>query len=99
MRIAAILSALARPALIFIVLVWYRKPIAELMKAVVRIAESASSVKIWQIEFDRDVRQQLEASTTKALKAPIHSLAAGPLDLSTPIAQIQAASRVNSLIA
>ena len=68
--VAAICSAVVWPVLIGLILYWFREPAAELLKAAVGVAEGASRFKIWQIEFDRDVQQQVAQSETAALVAP-----------------------------
>lgn len=97
--IAAIISALAWPVLILILVIWFRKPIFQLLKAVVGIAESANTIKIWQIEFDRNVRQQLETSTQDALKAPIAPAAEPRTAVATTLPQLHAASSISTLLA
>lgn len=97
--IATIVSAVVWPLLILIILIWFRKSITELTKAAVAIATSASKVKIWQIEFDRDVRQQLESSAEAALKSSQNqeSLSSSSRTL-IRTAELQAASKVNQLV-
>lgn len=98
--IAAILSAVAWPALILTLLIWFRKPLGSLLRAAVSIAETAEKVKIWQIEFDRAVKQQLDTAASTAEKAPIDA-AAAISSASAPAAatELKAASKVNRLVA
>ena len=68
--IASICTAVVWPLLIGIILWWFREPARELLKAAVGVAEGATRFKIWQIEFDRDVQQQIARSESAALSAP-----------------------------
>ena len=95
--IAAILSAVAWPILVASTLLWFRKPVEELMMAAVGIASSSSKVKIWQIEFDRDVQQQLDVSASAALSRG-DNVSEQQLGAPVPQAQVQAAARVRSLV-
>jgi hypothetical protein len=74
--IAAICSALVWPVLIGLVLFGFREPAKELLHAAVGVAEGANRFKIWQIEFDRDVQQQVAQSEAAALGAPVLGSAA-----------------------
>jgi hypothetical protein len=97
--VAAIVSAIAWPMLILAILIWFRKPISGLAQAAVEIAQSASKVKIWQIEFDRDVQQELETSASEALKTPLDArITSDGADAAVRASELKAASRVNSLI-
>ena len=69
--IAAICSAVVWPVLIGLVLWWFREPAGELLKAAVGVAEGSTRFKIWQIEFDRDMQQQLSRSETAAMVLPV----------------------------
>ena len=68
--IASICTAIAWPVLIGLVLVLFREQARELLQAAVGVAEGATRFKIWQIEFDRDVQQQIARSESAALSAP-----------------------------
>lgn len=107
--VAAICSAVVWPLLIGLILWWFREPAAELLKAAVGVAEGATRFKIWQIEFDRDVQQQVSQSEAAALGTPVaaHALTAldraGPGDAAPsaetiPIGEVAAAARVRSLL-
>ena len=98
--IAAILSAIAWPLLIAAVLFWFRRQVRQFVTAAVAIAETASKVRIWQVEFDRDVKQELAQTETSALAHMTHYTIPEEL-LGTPIpkSEIQAATRVRSLLA
>lgn len=69
--VAAICAAVAWPVLIGLILWWFREPAAELLRAAVTVAEGSTRFKIWQIEFDRDVQQQLSRSETAAMVLPV----------------------------
>jgi hypothetical protein len=58
------------------VLFGFREPAKELLHAAVGVAEGANRFKIWQIEFDRDVQQQVAQSEAAALGAPVLGSAA-----------------------
>ncbi len=76
--VAAICSAVIWPVLIGLILWWFREPAGELLHAAVGVAEGATRFKIWQIEFDKDVQQQVAQSESAALVAPVlQSPAAG----------------------
>ncbi len=68
--IASICTALAWPVLIGFVLVLFRVEARELLQAAVGVAGGATRFKIWQIEFDRDVQQQIARSESAALSTP-----------------------------
>lgn len=96
--IAAIISALAWPTLVLVVLIWFREPLSQLAKASVEIATTASKFKFWQFEFERDVKQQLDVSTAAALASPVTTEitpATQPISRQT---EFRAANRVNQLI-
>ena len=95
--IAAILSAVAWPILVGVLLYWFRRPIENLVATAVGIAASSSKVKIWQVEFDRDVQQQLESSAHEALSRQ-PSISEHQLGSPIPQAEVQAAARVRALI-
>ncbi len=69
--IASICTAIAWPVLIGLILWWFREPAAELLRAAVGVAEGATRFKIWQIEFDKDVQQQVAQSEAVALGTPV----------------------------
>ncbi len=69
--VAAICTAVVWPVLIGLILWWFREPAAELLRAAVTVAEGSTRFKIWQIEFDRDVQQQLSRSETAAMVLPV----------------------------
>ncbi len=87
---AAICAAIVWPVLIGFILLLFRKPAAELLAAAVGVAEGATRFKIWQIEFDRDVQQQVAQSQSAALVAPVLSAPGSdtraPLDAARPAA-------------
>jgi hypothetical protein len=95
--IAAILSAIAWPTLIAVILYWFRKPIEQLVTAAVGIAASSSKVKIWQIEFDRDVQEQLDATSHEALSR-VPSISEQQLGSPIPPAEVRAAAHVRTLV-
>lgn len=76
--IAAICSAVVWPVLIGLILFGFREPAKELLHAAVGVAEGATRFKIWQIEFDRDVQQQVAQSEAAALSAPVSAPPATP---------------------
>ncbi|RRA47727.1 hypothetical protein [Acidipila sp. EB88] len=83
--VASICSAVVWPVLIGLVLWWFRDQARELLRAAVGVAEGATRFKIWQIEFDRDVQQQVAQSESAALQAPVstsplagHAIVADP---------------------
>ena len=94
---AAILSAIAWPALVGVVLCWFRRPIEKLVATAVGIAASSSKVKIWQVEFDRDVQQQLETSASDALSRQ-PGISEQQIGSPIPPAEVKAATRVRSLM-
>ncbi len=69
--VAAICSAVVWPVLIGLILWWFREPAGEILKAAVGVAGNATRFKIWQIEFDKDVSQQIARSETAAIVAPV----------------------------
>ncbi len=69
--VAAICTAVVWPVLIGLILWGFREPAAELLRAAVGVAEGATRFKIWQIEFDKDVQQQVTQSETAALVTPV----------------------------
>jgi len=95
--IAAILSAIAWPTLVAVVLYWFRRPIGSLVSTAVGIAASSSKVKIWQIEFDRDVQQQLDETSHEALSR-LPSISEQQIGSPIPHSEVQAATRVRSLV-
>ena len=95
--IAAILSATAWPLLLAVVLYWFRRPIGELAATAVGIAASSSKVKIWQVEFDRDVQQQLDSTSHEALSR-LPGVSQLQIESPIPPAEVQAAAHVRTLI-
>jgi hypothetical protein len=100
--VAAICSALVWPAVVTLVLVLFRKQVAELLEAAVTVASGATRFKIWQIEFDRNVQQEVAQSANAALSAPVAGVRAQP-EVSQeatiiPGAEVAAATRVRSLL-
>ncbi len=91
--VAAICTAIAWPVLIGLILWWFREPAAELLRAAVTVAEGSTRFKIWQIEFDRDVQQQLSRSETAAMVLPVVAPApsADPLPVANAATQAAAA--------
>ncbi len=106
--IAAICTAVVWPVLIGLVLWGFREPAKELLQAAVGVAEGATRFKIWQIEFDRDVQQQIARSESAALvsaeaPAAARSLSADPAAGATAAAaisstEVSAAAGVRSLL-
>ena len=106
--IAAICSATVWPLLIGLILWGFREPAAELLKAAVGVAEGATRFKIWQIEFDRDVQQQVAQSESAALQTPPVALAvrtavatpdtATQMAATIPSTEVAAATGVRSLL-
>lgn len=99
--IAAICSAIIWPLLIGFVLLLFRKEAAQLLEAAVGVAEGATRFRIWQIEFDRDVGQQVAQSESAALNTPVtaHASATGSDASATiPSGEVAAATRVRSLL-
>ena len=104
--VAAICSAVVWPVLIGAILFWFREPAAELLKAAVGVAEGATRFKIWQIEFDRDVQQQVAQSESAALApaAAARTATAGDASSATELAatipstEVAAAAGVRSLL-
>ncbi len=104
--VAAICSAVVWPVLIGLILWWFREPAAELLHAAVGVAEGATRFKIWQIEFDRDVQQQVAQSESAALGAGIPAHAVIPADARSatqlaatiPGTEVAAAAGVRSLL-
>ena len=90
--IAAICSAIVWPVLVGLILWWFREPAKELLKAAVGVAEGATRFKIWQIEFDRDVQQQVTQSESAALGAPVTP----PVTAHTSIPETQGAATISS---
>lgn len=100
--VAAICAAVVWPAIVTLVLVLFRRQVAELMEAAVTVASGATRFKIWQIEFDRDVQQAVSQSATAALSAPVAGARAQP-ELSQeattiPGTEVAAATHVRSLL-
>ncbi len=89
--VAAICTAVVWPVLIGLILWWFREPAAELLRAAVGVAEGATRFKIWQIEFDRDVQQQVTQSETAALVTPVVA-AADPAGGSVAMARAASAA-------
>ena len=108
--VAAICTAVVWPVLVGLVLWMFREPAKELLQAAVGVAEGATRFKIWQIEFDRDVQQQIARSESAALvnaeagpAAAARSLAADPAAGAGAAAaisstQVSAAAGVRSLL-
>ncbi len=93
--VASICTAVAWPVLIGLILWWFREPAAELLHAAVGVAEGATRFKIWQIEFDRDVQQQVAQSESAALGTPVAG-AASPRALTSEPASTEKASTIPS---
>ena len=83
--VAAICSAIVWPVLIGLVLWWFREPAREILQGAVGVAAGANRFKIWQIEFDKDVQQQIARSETAALVAPV-SVPPDPKAVANPAA-------------
>ena len=97
--LAAVLSAIAWPLLLGAILIWFRKPARQFVAAAVLIAETASKVRIWQIEFDRDVKEELAQSESSALSHVTHyTIPEEALGSPIPKAEVQAATRVRTLL-
>ncbi len=69
--VAAICSAVVWPVLIGLALWWFREPARGILQGAVGVAAGANRFKIWQIEFDKDVQQQIARSESAALIAPV----------------------------
>lgn len=100
--IAAICSAIIWPAVIVMILWMFRAQAIDLLKAAVGIAEGANRFRIWQIEFDRDVQQQVAQSVSSAAGTPIvpHTATVAQTEAAAniPGSQVAAASGVRSLL-
>lgn len=100
--IASICTAVIWPLVVIMILWMFRSEVADLFKAAVSVAYGANRFRIWQIEFDRDVQQQVQRSESAALESPAAAahLAVPDTQLSTPIpaGELSAASRVRSLL-
>jgi hypothetical protein len=108
--VASICSAVVWPVLIGLILWWFREGAGELLKAAVGVAEGATRFKIWQIEFDRDVQQQVARSESAALGTPVtttsaaHTVPAVSTEKAVeaaatiPSAEVAAATGVRSLL-
>ncbi len=102
--VAAICTAVVWPVLIGVALWWFREPAAELLRAAVTVAGGATKFKIWQIEFERDVQQQVAQSESAALGSPpvaasAHAMSATAQNAATiPSGEVAAAARVRSLL-
>jgi len=101
--VAAICTAVVWPVLIALTLWWFREPAAELLRAAVTVAGGATKFKIWQIEFERDVQQQVAQSESAALNSPpvtvAHAASASTQSAATiPTREVAAATRVRSLL-
>ena len=95
--VAAICTAVVWPVLIGLVLWVFREPAKELLQAAVGVAEGATRFKIWQMEFDRDVQQQIARSESAALVSSESAPAAAVRSLSTdPAAGATAAAAISS---
>ena len=100
--IAAICSAVAWPVLIGFVLLLFRRQAIDLLQAAVGVATGATRFRIWQIEFDRDVNQQVAQSESAALREPPVTASAVAAETKTaaniPSGEVAAAARVRSLL-
>jgi hypothetical protein len=98
--IASICSAVIWPLVIVMVLWMFRAQAVELLKAAVGVAEGATRFRIWQIEFDKDVNQQVAQSASFALANPIvpHVATVNETQADIPPTQVAAASDVRSLL-
>ncbi len=109
--VAAICSAVVWPLLIGLALWWFREPAGEILKAAVGVAGGATRFKIWQIEFDRDVQQQIARSETAAMVLPVVAPAEAPTNTpgtaaaaateaaaTVPSMEVSAATDVRSLL-
>jgi hypothetical protein len=100
--VASICSAIIWPLVIVMVLWMFRAEAVELLKAAVGVAEGATRFRIWQIEFDKDVSQQVAQSSSFALGTPIvpHVASVSDTQAATNITapQLAAAADVRSLL-
>jgi hypothetical protein len=100
--VASICSAVIWPLVIVMVLWMFRAEAVELLKAAVGVAEGATRFRIWQIEFDKDVSQQVAQSASFALTNPIvpHVASVSDTQAATNITppQLAAAADVRSLL-
>lgn len=94
--VAAICTAVVWPVLIGLILWWFREPAAELLRAAVGVAEGATRFKIWQIEFDKDVQQQVTQSETAALVTAVSPAAGGAVSARAASAATEAAATIPS---
>lgn len=85
--VAAICTAVVWPVLIGLILWLFRDGARDLLRAAVGVAEGANRFKIWQIEFDKDLQQQITQSETAAMVAPAPAAAEAPV---TPAATAHA---------
>lgn len=92
--IAELVSALAWPILAAVLLITQRKPLEKLIGAIVSLAESANKIKIWVLEVERQITQEVNRSEMLA-----QATASGdPKTGAAPGAQAEAATRVGRLI-
>ena len=100
--VASICSAVIWPLVIVMVLWMFRTEAVELLKAAVGVAEGATRFRIWQIEFDKDVSQQVAQSASFALANPVvaHVASVSDTQVATNITapQLAAASDVRALL-
>ena len=100
--IASICSAVIWPLVIVMILWMFRAEAVALLKAAVGVAEGATRFRIWQIEFDKDVSQQVAQSASFALANPIvpHVATVSDTQAATniPGPQVAAAVDVRSLL-
>jgi hypothetical protein len=100
--VASICSAVVWPLVIVMILWMFRAEAIELLKAAVGVAEGATRFRIWQIEFDKDVSQQVAQSASFALANPIvpHVASVSDTQAATniPQPQVAAAADVRSLL-
>ena len=88
--VAKILSAVIWPFVVIILVVSQRKWISRLLAALTLLAESANRIKVWQIEIDRDIDNELDKTAALA--------ASKPLDTDVSPEELNSAKRVDALV-
>jgi hypothetical protein len=91
--IAELISALAWPTLVAVLLITQRRPLEKMIGAIVSLAESANKIKIWLLEVERQITQEVNQSEMLAQTAPTD-----PKSVIAPSTQADAAKRVGKLI-
>jgi hypothetical protein len=89
--VVKLITAVAWPALILIVLLAYRNKVGELLTALTNLAKNANEIKIWQVEVKRDIKNVLDKTAENAAIEP-----SSPLGVPKP--EVIAAQRVSTLV-